>query len=164
LAILNLIVLSRRLMTLRTAGLVINAIATLVAVGFLADGLPSLVRDLRRERNARAHVEIESFLASLTPDEKSRLYRRLSSIGAASASVLGNDPQDDAALEKFRRFWEPFQNFRKQARLWWDALRSASASSKAGEVWVALIVLAVVVTSSLAVRAHGLRLDATLGD
>ena len=153
--ILNFIVPSRRLMTLRTVGLLINAIATLVAVGFLADGVPSLVRELRRERDTRAYVEIEAFLASLTADEKARLYRRLSSTSLTSASVHGNDAEDDAVLEKFRLFWEPFQGVRKQARLWGDALRSVSSSSKAAEVWVALIVLAVVAMSSLALRAHG---------
>jgi hypothetical protein len=146
----SFIVPSRRLITLRTAGLFINAIATLVAVGFLTDGVPSPVRELRRERDARAHVEIEAFLASLTPDEKARLYRRLSSTSVTSASVHDNDAQDNAVLEKFRLFCEPFQSVRKQAQLWGDALRSVSSSSKAGEVWVALIVLAVVVTSSLA--------------
>jgi hypothetical protein len=160
----NLTLPLRRLITLRTSGLVINAIATLVAVGFLADGVPSLVRELRRERDARAHVEIEAFLASLTPDEKARLYRRLSSTSLTSTSVHGNDAQDDAVVEKFRLFWEPFQSVRKQAQLWNDALRSVSSSWKAGEVWVALIVLAVVVMSSLALRAHGLRLGATVVD
>jgi hypothetical protein len=164
LEILGFIVPSRRLITLRTAGLVINTIATLVAVGFLADSVPSLVRELRRERDTRAHVEIEAFLASLRPDEKARLYRRLSSTSLTSASIHGNDAQDDAVVEKFRLFWEPFRSVRKQAQLWKDALRSVSSSSKAGELWVALIVLAVVAMSSLALRAHGLRLDATVGD
>jgi hypothetical protein len=164
LEILSLILPSRRLMTLRTAGLFVNAIATLVAVGFLADGLPSLVRELRRERDARAHVEIEAFLASLTPDERARLYRRLSSTSVTSASVHDDDAQDSAVLEKFRLFWEPFQSVRKQAQLWGDALRSVSSSSKAGEVGVAFIVLTVVVMSSLALRAHGLRLGTTVGD
>ena len=155
---------SRRLTTLRTVGFLINAIATLVAVGFLADGVPSLVRELRRERDTRAHVEIEAFLASLTGDEKARLYRRLSSTSLTSPSVQGNDAQDDAVLEKFRLFWEPFQSVRKQAQLWGEALRSVSSGSKAVEVWVALIVLPVVAMSSLALRAHGVRLDASFGD
>ena len=151
-------------MTLGTAGLVINAIATLVAVAFLADAVPTLAHELRSERNAQAHVEIEVFLASLTPDEKARLYRALSSTSAPADSIHGDDARDDVVLEKFRRFWVPFQSVRKQARLWGDALGSVSSGTKAGEMWVALIVLAVVAMSSLALRAHARRPGASVGD
>ena len=158
------LVLPARLVTLRSTGLLINAIATLVAVAFLADALPTLAHQVRTERKARAHAEIEAFLASLTPDEKARLYRALSSTSAISVLTRGNDADDDPALEKFRLFWGPFQSVRKQAELWGSALRSVSSTAKAGEVWVALIVLGVVAMSSLALRAHGLRLGKHGGD
>ena len=99
-----------------------------------------------------------------TPDEKARLYRALSSTSAISVLTRGNDADDDPALEKFRLFWGPFQSVRKQAELWGSALRSVSSTAKAGEVWVALIVLGVVAMSSLALRAHGLRLGKHGGD
>jgi hypothetical protein len=88
----------------------------------------------------------------------------LSSTSAIPASLHESDAQDDAVLEKFHLFWEPFQSVRKQGRLWREALRSVASSSKAGEVWTALIVLAVVVMSSLALRAHGQRLHASVGN
>jgi hypothetical protein len=155
---------ARRLTTLHTAGLFINAIATLVAVAFLADAVPLLAHELRSERDAQAHVEIEAFLASLTSNEKARLYRTLSSTNAPADSIHGDDAQDDAVLERFRLFWVPFQSYRKQAQLWADALRSVSSGAKAGEVWVALIVLAVVTMSSLALRANARRPGASVSD
>lgn len=161
---LSFILPARRFTTLLTAGLFINAIATLVAVAFLADAVPSLAHGLRSERDAQAHVEVEVFLASLTSDEKARLYRTLSSTNAPADSIHGDDAQDDAVLEKFRGFWMPFQSYRKQAQLWGDALSSVSSGRKAGEVWVASIVLAVVAMSSLALRAHARRPGTSVDD
>ncbi len=154
LQVIDFRLLSRRLTPLRIAALVINGIATLVALVFLADGVPPLAQELRDERDAEANVAIEAFLASLTLDEKARLYRVLSSADPAFESLHGDDAQDDAALEKYRAFWEPFQGYRTQAQLWGHALRSLPNGTKAGEVWVALIVLAVVAMSVLALKAH----------
>ncbi len=151
--IIDFILRSRRLTSLRAAALLINAMATLVAVVFLADGIPPLVHELRSERDAQANVAIQAFLASLTQDDKARLYRILSS-APTLASLHGGDAQDSAVLEKYRLFWEPFQSYRTQAELWGHALRTVSSSTKAGEVWVALLVLAVVALSALALRAH----------
>ncbi len=126
--------------------------AILVAVGFLADGIPPLAHQLQSERDAQADVAIDAFLASLTLDEKARLYRLLSSTETTFASLQGNDADDKAVLEKLRLFW--VQNYGTQVQLWGHALRSVSSNRKAGEVWVALVLLAVVAMSALALRAH----------
>ena len=154
LEIIDFISLSWRLTTLRAAAFLINGIAILVAVGFLADGIPPLAHQLQSERDAQADVAIEAFLASLTLDEKARLYRLLSSMETTFASLQGNDADDEAVLEKLRLFWESFQNHGTQVQLWGHALRSVSSNTKAGEVWVALVLLAVVAMSALALRAH----------
>jgi hypothetical protein len=160
-ATIDFISLSRRFTALRVAMLLINGLATLVAVGFLADGVPPVAHELRSKRDAQAAAAIEAFVASLTTDEKARLYRMLTSKESAFASLEGGNAEDDAILEKFRVFWEPFQGFRAQMELWGRAMRSVSSSTKAGEVWVAVILLAVVATSALALRripAEGLRI------
>jgi hypothetical protein len=145
---------SRRFTTLRAAAFLINGIAILVAIGFLADGIPPLAHELENKRDAQANVAIEAFLAPLTLDEKARLYRVLSSTEPSFASLQGYDANDRAVLEKFRVFWQSFQNYRTQVQLWEHALRSVSSNTKAGEVWVALVLLAVVAMSALALRAH----------
>jgi hypothetical protein len=155
LAIINFILQTRRLTTVRAAALAINAMATLVAVVFLADGLPPLAQELRRERDAQANAAIQAFLTSLTQDDKARLYRVLS-LAPTAASLHGGDAQDGAVLEKYRLFWEPFQSDRTQVKLWGHALLTVSSGTKAGEVWVALLVLVVVILSVVALRAHSL--------
>jgi hypothetical protein len=146
---------ARRFTSLRVAMFLINGLAALVAVGFLADGVPPVAHELRSKRDAQAAVAIEAFVASLTPNEKARLYRVLTSTESNFASFQARNAEDDAVLEKFRIFWEPFQGLRAQIELWGRALRSVSSSTKAGEVLVAVILLAVVATSALALRAHG---------
>jgi hypothetical protein len=152
--IIDLVSLSRRPARLRAARLVINALAILVAVGFLADGVPPLAHELQSERDARADAMIAAFLASLTLDEKARLHRVLSSTDPNLDSLHGKDADDKAVLEKFRVFWQPFQNYRTQVELWAHAVRSVSSDTKAGEVWGALFLLAAVAMSGVALRAH----------
>src|SRR5262249_61730883 len=97
---------------------------------------------------------VRAFLASLTRDDKARLYRILSS--APTVDMHDADSQDGAVLEKYRLFHEPLRSYRTQVKLWGQALLTVSFGTRAGEVWVALLVLAVVALSALALRARSL--------